>query len=134
LRLDRALRANTLLAHRLIWRAGQPGWPVSQAVVQDRLMRAYFHDGLNVGDPDVLAECATEIGLDRNEVLAFLDSDEGRDAVADEIAEAAELGITAVPTFVIDRAWSVPGAQDAATFVQVLRKIGEKRAAGDGDA
>ena len=134
LHLDRALRANTLLAHRLIWRAGQSGWPVTQAAVQERLMRAYFHDGLNIGDPDVLADCAAEIGVDRGDVLTFLDSDVGRAEVADEITEAAELGITAVPTFVIDRAWSVPGAQDADTFAQVLRKIGEKRSAGDADA
>jgi predicted DsbA family dithiol-disulfide isomerase len=133
LRLDRALRANTLLAHRLIWRAGQPDSPVTQAAVQERLMRAYFHDGLDIGDPEVLARCAAEVGLDADEVARFLDSGEGGDEVAGEIAEAAELGITAVPTFVIDRTWAVPGAQDAATFAQVLRRIGEKRAAGNGD-
>mgnify|MGYP005814840719 CR=1 FL=1 len=44
-RMDRALRANTLLSHRLVWLADQPASPVAQAVMKERLMRAYFHDG-----------------------------------------------------------------------------------------
>ena len=53
--MDRALRANTLLAHRLLWLADQPGSPVAQADLKERLLQAYFTDGLNIGDPDVLA-------------------------------------------------------------------------------
>lgn len=133
LRLDRALRANTLLAHRLIWLAGQPGSAVDQATIQDRLMRAYFHDGLDIGDPEVLADCAAEVDLDGDAVVAFLESERGRAEVDAEIIEASDLGITAVPTFVVDGKWSIPGAQDADTFVQLLRRVSERRAAAETD-
>jgi predicted DsbA family dithiol-disulfide isomerase len=124
--MDRALRANTLLAHRLLWRAEATG---HQVAVKERLLKAYFIDGLDIGDPDVLATCAAEVGLDHDEVLAFFDSDEGIAEVRDELQSAAEMEITAVPTFVFDGKWMVPGAQDPETFVQVLRRVVAKRTA-----
>jgi len=125
-RLDRALRANTLLAHRLLWLAETRGL---QIAMNERLLKAYFMDGLDIGDPDVLAECAAEVGLDRDEVLAFFDTQSGLAEVLQEIETAAELEITAVPTFVFDRKWMVPGAQDPETFVQVLHRVVAKRTA-----
>jgi predicted DsbA family dithiol-disulfide isomerase len=121
--MDRALRANTLLAHRLIWLAAQPGSPVAQDVVKERLLQAYFTDGLDVGDPDVLADCAAEIGFERDVVVDFLESERGTDEVAGELQFAHENGITAVPTYVIDGKWAIPGAQEPETFAQVLRKM-----------
>jgi len=125
-RLDRALRANTLLAHRLLWFAETKG---QQSAMKERLLHAYFMDGLDVGDPDVLADCAAEVGLDRNEVRSFLDTDAGLAEVRAEIEAAAELEITAVPTYVFDRKWMVPGAQDPDTFASVLRRVVAKRTA-----
>jgi predicted DsbA family dithiol-disulfide isomerase len=123
LRMDRALRANTFSAHRLLWRAEQPGSLVAQPVLNERLLRAYFADGLDVGDPDVLADLSAELGDDRAAVLAFLDSDEGRGEVTELVAQAAAHGITAVPTFVLGREWAVPGAQEVETFERVLRRF-----------
>ena len=62
-------------------------------------------------------------------MLAFLDSDDGLAEVRDELRAAAEMEITAVPTFVFDGKWMVPGAQDPDTFVQVLRRVVAKRTA-----
>jgi len=124
--LDRALRANTLLAHRLLWLAETKG---RQVAMKERLLHAYFMDGLDVGDPDVLATCAAEIGLDRDEVVAFFDTDRGVAEVRAEIENAAQLEITAVPTYVFDGRWMVPGAQDPDTFAQVLRRVIAKRTA-----
>ena len=121
--MDRALRANTLLAHRLLWFAAQPGSPVDQADLKERLLKAYFTDGLNIGDPMVLADCAAEIGFDRDTVVAFLASDGGASEVAAELDEGRDEGITAVPTFVFDGRWAVPGAQEPETYAQVLRKM-----------
>jgi predicted DsbA family dithiol-disulfide isomerase len=126
--MDRAVRANTLLAHRLIWRAGLPGSPVAQAVVKAALLTAYFSEGRDIGDPDHLAEILAPLGLDPGETLAFLDSDRGRAEVAEEMSRAAELGISAVPTYVIGGRWSIPGAQDAETFERVLRRLAERPA------
>jgi len=127
-RMDRALRANTLLAHRLLWLAKSTG---HQQEVKERLLQAYFVDGLDIGDPDVLATCAaeTDAGLDRERVLAFLDSDEGLAGVRQELQAAYEMEITAVPTFVFDGKWMVPGAQDPDTFVEVLRRVVARRTA-----
>jgi len=125
-RMDRALRANTLLAHRLIWLAKATG---HQIAMKERLLQAYFIDGADIGDPDVLARCAGEVGLDPARVSAFLDSDEGLAEVRGELQTAAQLEVTAVPTFVFDGKWMVPGAQDPETFTQVLRRVVAKRTA-----
>jgi predicted DsbA family dithiol-disulfide isomerase len=132
-RMERALRANTLLAHRLIWLTDQPESPVEQAAMKERLMRAYFHDGLDIGDPDVLADCAAELGFERADVAAFLDTTDGLSEVAADLEQAAEYGITAVPTYVINGMWAIPGAQDPATFASALRRVQERMQAGEGD-
>jgi predicted DsbA family dithiol-disulfide isomerase len=125
-RMDRALRANTLLAHRLLWFAQATD---NQVALKERLLQAYFVDGLDIGDPEVLATCAADAGLDHDRVLAFLDSDDGIAEVRNELRTAAEMEITAVPTFVFDGRWMVPGAQEPDTFAQVLRRVVAKRTA-----
>ncbi len=122
--MERALRANTLLAHRLLWLAEATG---HQEALKERLLQAYFVDGSNVGDPDLLADCAAEVGMPRDNVRAFLDSDDGVAEVREQLQYAAQAEITAVPTFVLDGKWAVPGAQDPDTFVQVIRRLLAKR-------
>ncbi len=124
--MDRAVRANTFDAHRLLWSATAAG---HQVALKQRLLEAYFTDGLNVGDPDVLADCAADVGMDRDAALAFLAGDDGVVEVKRELEEAGELGITAVPTFVFNGSWAVPGAQDADTFATVLRRLAAKQSA-----
>lgn len=131
--LDRALRANTLRAHRLLWLAEATG---HQHELKDRLLRAYFEDGSDVGDIAVLTSCAEDVGLDPERVASFLASDDGTTEVRAQIAGAVEHDITAVPTYVIsvpgtDTAWMVPGAQDTEVFVQVLRRIAARAEALD---
>jgi predicted DsbA family dithiol-disulfide isomerase len=128
-RMDRALRANTLLAHRLIWMAGRPDSPVAQDAMKERLLEAYFHDGANIGDPDVLADCAAEVGFDRDEAREFLASGRGTDEVLAELDHASDNGITAVPTYVVNGRWAIPGAQEPETFAQVLRKMADQAVA-----
>jgi predicted DsbA family dithiol-disulfide isomerase len=130
-RMDLALRANTLLAHRLLWLTEATG---HQSALKERLLQAYFHDGLDIGDPDVLADCAADVGLDRDRARAFLASDDGREEVLAEFDRARDREITAVPTYVFRRpdreqGWLVPGAQDPDTFEQVMRRLAAKAAA-----
>ena len=127
--MDVALRANTLLAHRLLWLAGQVETAVSQEAMKERLLRAYFTDGLNIGDPEVLADCAADVGFERQSVINFFESDRGANDVAAELAQAQNSGITAVPTYVVNGAWAIPGAQEPETFAQVLRKIASEATA-----
>jgi predicted DsbA family dithiol-disulfide isomerase len=127
--MDKALRANTFLAHRVIWLAGQPDSTVDQDVMKERLLQAYFTDGLDIGDPGVLADCAAEVGFDRSDVMAFLASGRGLADVTAELDHARDTGITAVPTYVIDGQWAIPGAQEPETFAKVLRKMADQAVA-----
>jgi predicted DsbA family dithiol-disulfide isomerase len=124
--MDIALRANALLAHRLLWSAGRHDrehGTTTQIVLKELLLSAYFTDGQNIADPEVLASCAQRAGLDRDASMAFLESDRGRAEVMEELALAAAHGISAVPTFVFDNTWSVPGAQDVEVFERVITRL-----------
>ena len=70
-----------------------------------------------------------EVGLDADRVGAFLASDEGRGEVTELLATAAANGITAVPTYVINGQWAVPGAQDPAVFERVINRLLDNEAA-----
>ena len=76
----------------------------------------------------MLVDAAAGAGLDADDVRRFLASDEGVTELAEALAFARDAGITAVPTYVIDNRWSIPGAQDPAVFVQVLTRLAERRA------
>ena len=109
---DRIERApNTLDAHRLIRWAGPAG---VQWEVVDRLFRAYFVEGRDVGDRAVLLDVASASGLDAEVVAKLLAEGADAEAVKREIAEAQALGVTGVPFFIFAGRVGVPGAQDVA--------------------
>ena len=127
-RMDIAKRANTLLAHRVLWWTGATHGGEVQARVKAAFLDAYFTRGLDVADADVLATLAAEvIGCDTSVVSDVLSSDIGRGEVSEELAMAIGHGITGVPTYVIDGAWAIPGAQDTETFERVIRRAIERR-------
>jgi predicted DsbA family dithiol-disulfide isomerase len=122
---DRAIAANTYDAHRLVAWAAQQG---RQADMVEALQLAHFTDGVDLGSHEALAQAAGSIGLDAAAARAYLDSDAGSEAVEADIAEARELGITSVPTFVIDEKYAVQGAQEAAVLRQALEEITRREA------
>ena len=120
-RFDIAQRSNTVLSHRMLWWVAEQQGLDAQARVKERLLKAYFTDGENVGDPQRLATIvADELGVSVETVVAFLESGLGSSEVADELQRAVEHDITGVPTYVINGAWAIPGAQDPDTFERVL--------------
>ena len=121
--MDIAQRANTQLAHRLLWWIGHERDGETQARLKEAFLDAYFTKGQNVADPQVLATITVDVtGLPLDDVHAMIDSDLGRGEVAEELAQAVSHGITGVPTYVVDGAWAIPGAQDASTFERVIRR------------
>jgi len=124
--LDIAQRANTFDAHRLIAYAGDRG---RQNAMKERLLQAYFVDGLDVADPAVLVDLAIDAGLDGDDVARFLASDEGKARLREELLQGLERGVTAVPSFVFENKWAVPGAQDADTMLRVLRTVADRTSA-----
>ncbi|MGD0967642.1 MAG: DsbA family oxidoreductase [Candidatus Aquilonibacter sp.] len=117
---DRAIRGNTFDAHRAIGFARPSG---HDRDLEMRLFRAYFTDGLDVSDRAVLADEGARIGLDRDEMAAYLASDAGVDEVRRELNHAFERGISAVPSFVFEDEFLVPGAVDTASFSRILEQM-----------
>ncbi len=120
---DRAIAANTFDAHRLIaWAAAQH----RQADMLDALQRAHFTDGVDIGSHPALARTAGTIGLDEAAARTYLASGAGAHEVTADIATARELGITSVPTFVIDGKYAVQGAQEPATLVTAFAEVARR--------
>jgi len=117
---DRAITANTFDAHRAIAFARPRG---RDRDLEKRLFRAYFTDGLDVSDRAILADEGARTGLDRDQLAAYLESDDGVDEVMRELNVAFERGITAVPSFVFQDEFLVPGAVDTASFLRILEQM-----------
>jgi predicted DsbA family dithiol-disulfide isomerase len=120
---ERAVAANTFDAHRLVaWAAAQE----LQLNMIETLQRAHFADGADLGNHAELARLAHEIGLDGRAALAYLATPAGTDAVNADLAEARELGITSVPTYVVDRKYVIQGAQEPAALRSALEEIARR--------
>jgi predicted DsbA family dithiol-disulfide isomerase len=127
-RWDGKRRVNTFDAHRLgVWAEGAGGAD-ARAALEQRLFRGYFTENLDVADHGVLARLAAEVGLDASLAADALARGAGGDKVRAEEVQATELGISAVPTFVIEGRWAIPGAQDIDTFLKVLGTAAERLA------
>ena len=125
MRFDRIQPTNTFDAHRLL------AWGQTEGVggdLEERLFRAYLHEGAWIGDPDVLARVAAEVGLDRDAASRVVASGEFGEQVRDDEEQAMQLGIRGVPFFVFDRRLALSGAQPPDVLLDVLRRA----AAGEG--
>ncbi len=120
MRFDRARPGNTFDAHRVLHLARERG---VQDAVKERLLAATFTEGRPTGRHDTLVEVAVEAGLDEDEVRAVLAGDRYADEVRGDEALARSFGISAVPFFVLDRKYAVPGAQHPDTLLDVLRQV-----------
>ncbi|RJF76658.1 DsbA family oxidoreductase [Rhodopseudomonas palustris] len=111
---------NTIDCHRLIHWADAIG---KGPAMKQRLMELYFRDGGDLTDSNVLVQAASEIGLDADEIRAKLATDVDVDLIAGQANEAAEKGISGVPTFVFAQKYAVSGAQDPAQLAKAIRHI-----------
>ncbi|MFJ5845510.1 DsbA family oxidoreductase [Streptomyces sp. NPDC092903] len=112
-----AVAANTRAAHQLIHFAARAGR--QQEMVQ-RLFRAYFTDGLNVGDHRVLATLAEEAGLDAAAAAKALESGTFDNEVEADLRRAQQLGISGVPFFVFADKYALSGGQPVEAFLTAL--------------
>lgn len=115
---DRIVRTpNTLRAHRLIRLAADAG--AADAIVE-ALFHAYFVDGLDIGDIDVLAALAGRTGFDRAAVRRYLAGEAGTAEVRAADRRARRSGIHAVPCFVFERGYAISGAQEPEMFLSLF--------------
>ncbi len=89
----------------------------------DRLMNAYWGEGLNIGDPGVLRRLAAEVGLSGDEVERVLAGEEHLDRLAASTRQAASIGVTGVPAFLLDGRLLVLGAQPREVFERALEQL-----------
>ena len=111
---------NTLNAHRLIHWAGVEA---RQSQVVTALFRAYFTDGRDIGDAEVLADLADSAGMDGAVVARLLASDADVADIQARDRHSREMGVTSVPTFIVDHRHAVPGAQPVAMWDKVIADI-----------
>lgn len=89
----------------------------------EKIFQAYFTDLLDIGDTKILLKLAQDVGLDPQELKRSLDEGLYRTRIEEAMKDAARYGITAVPTFIIDEAHKIVGAQPLGTFRNQLRRI-----------
>ncbi|HSM94899.1 MAG TPA: DsbA family oxidoreductase [Rhizomicrobium sp.] len=118
---DRISRSpNTLDSHRLIRWAASAG---VQNEIVERLFEAYFEDGRDIGNPDVLTEIAADAGMDSATVADLLEQGADREVIENEDALAHRLGISGVPTFIFQNRYMVSGAHDPEQLVKVIDTV-----------
>jgi predicted DsbA family dithiol-disulfide isomerase len=93
----------------------------------ERLFRAYFTEGVYVGDRAELVRLAGEVGLDAAEIDARLASERDKVDIEREIETAGEMGVTGVPCFIIDGRYAVMGAHESGTLAGAIRKAVAER-------
>jgi len=118
-RFDRIKRTpSTTKAHRLLRYVQEAGLDAS--VLMDRLFTAYFLDGLDIGETEVLVELAAEFQLPLEKLRSFLNSSALRTEVEAEDMQARRLGIEGVPCFILAGRYAIAGAQEPETFMPLF--------------
>ncbi len=111
---------STINAHRLIHWSEAEG---VQAAVVPALFRAYFVEGRDIGDIEVLADIADACAMDAAVVMRLMKGEEDRREIVERDAAARGMGINSVPTFIVAGQHAVPGAQPPELWVKVIEEL-----------
>lgn len=128
-----ALNSNTFDALRLTKLAQSKGRAFGDAFI-DRFYKAYFTDNLVLADPEVMKRLSLEVGMTEEEVDSVLNSDLFAEEVIREEREAHMMGITAVPFFVINDEYGIPGAVDIDDMKRILKMAYDEEESTDFEA
>jgi len=121
--LNQAKPTNSFDAHRLLHYAATEQ---KELILSDLLFKAYFTDGKNISDTDVLIEAGVSCNLDEDEIKALLFSDKFADRVREDEALAQQLSIRGVPFFLFDGTNAVSGSQPTQAFLSVLQRLSKQ--------
>lgn len=120
-KMQQRFTCNTFDAHRLVkWADATEQKATAMKLA---LFDAYFGEAKDVSDASVLAQCATNAGLDSAEAERILASDAYRDTVQQDIAKYQQAGISSVPAFIINNKYLISGAQEPAQLAAALKQI-----------
>lgn len=117
--LDKSVMANSQKAHQLIQFAKTKNLGNE---MEERLFRAFFTEGKNIADVEILAQLGQDIGLDESELRAAFTDEKYKYLVSQDIQEAQNIGVKGVPFFVFDRKYGISGAQPPRAFLETLTK------------
>src|SRR5690554_3559804 len=120
--MNEIVMTSTRKAHRLAKWAKTKNM---EAELTEKLFNAYFSEGLNIADNNVLLTFVKELNLDVNEAENVLNNNLFDDVVIKEINEGKSLGVRGVPFFVFNRKFAISGAQPDEHFNEALKKAYE---------
>lgn len=123
---DDSTIVNTFGAHQLLHWAQEFG--KSQAL-KLALFDAYFTNGKDVSNPNVLVDAASSVGLDRAEAAKVLEDQRFGETVREKEAFWTSRGVSGVPTMVFDARQATSGAQGIETFARVLTHLSQSQGA-----
>ena len=113
---------NSLLALEATEYAKEEG---KAAEFSHAVYRAYFQDGRNIGDLEVVLDIARQADLDPMLVQEHLQAGTYSERIKTAHEEARTLGVSGVPTFIVGPA-QIVGAQSADVFVNMLKRVAER--------
>lgn len=118
-KMDKAIPANSFKAHRLLHLAKKHG---VQNEMEEFIFSAYFTEGLNIDDNQVLSNLAEKAKIPNEETLKVLEGNEFAENVRLDIYEAQQIGVNGVPFFVFNNKYAFSGAQDPLYMLEVIEK------------
>ncbi len=119
---NRSHTYNSRLAQELgAWADTQPGGEA----IHDAIFRAYFVDGLNIGDAEVLVRLAKSVGLPEDKAGEVIQKRTFQGAVDADWEKSRNYGVTGVPTFVAG-GYGVVGAQPYEALEQLASQARAK--------
>lgn len=118
-KMDKAIPANSFKAHRLLHLAKKHG---VQNEMEEFIFSAYFTEGLNIDDNQVLLKLAEKAKIPTEETLKVLEGNEFAENVRLDIYEAQQIGVNGVPFFVFNNKYAFSGAQDSLYMLEVIEK------------
>jgi len=121
----RTFTTNSHKALLLAEAAKEEGQEVFEAL-NEGLFRAYFTKGRNIGDPQVLRDVAQAAGLPAARIAPAWSDAVYEERLSRDNAAAAGIGITGIPTFIVDGRWIIEGAVP----VEMLREVANKLTSG----
>ena len=122
----RARIYNTFNAHRLLhWAQIEGGG--KQTALKEALFAAYFTEGRNPSDPEVLVELAASVGLDAHRARSILASDEYAQEVRTREQLYLQSGIHAVPAVILNDKYLVQGGQPVEAFERALAQVAAEK-------
>tara|TARA_B100000963_G_scaffold228652_1_gene199385 strand:+ start:126 stop:761 length:636 start_codon:yes stop_codon:yes gene_type:complete len=111
---------NSFNSHRLLALAYEKN---IQIEVLDDLFESFFLKGEDIGNPNILLSIATNNSIDEDELKNYLSNKDNIEPLANEELQARKMGISSVPTFIVNKQIVINGAQTSENFELIFQKI-----------